>query len=225
MGEIERMTDEIDRDVMKPAYERFSPPQHHLPDSTEDIGADFVSAVPRQPASAVMTAHYLETRQLRSDILARIYVNSHQFFETLIIDVLLRMGYAGRRRDLARHLGRSGDGGIDGIIALDELGLDVILVQAKRLRPGTTVPVSHVRDFAGSLEARRASKGIFVTTAQFSHAAHEFVGAVSRRVVLVNGVQLADIMIRHNIGVRVRETYQFKELESTYFRPVAGAPV
>lgn len=162
---------------------------------------------------------------MRADLLARIYVNSHTFFESLIIDVLLRMGYAGRRRDLARHLGRTGDGGIDGLIALDELGLDVILVQAKRLRPGSTVPVSHVRDFAGSLEARRAGKGIFVTTAHFSAAAHEFVAAVSRRVVLVNGDQLADIMIRHNIGVRVRETYQFKELEPGYFRQPLPAAV
>lgn len=217
------MMDNKDWDVMKPAYERFSAPQHRQQEGWADMLVD-AGPVARQPASAVMAAHYMETRQLRADILAHIHVNSHQFFETLIIDVLLRMGYAGRRRDLARHLGRSGDGGIDGMIALDELGLDVILVQAKRLRPGTTVPISHVRDFAGSLEARRATKGIFVTTAQFSAAAHEFVGAVSRRVVLVNGSQLADIMIRHNIGVRVRETYQFKELESTYFRQAAGAP-
>ena len=218
------MQNDREWDVMKPAYERYSQPVSESETFTQESCCEPLECA-RQPVSAVVIAHMLETTQLRSDILARVYVNSHTFFEKLIIDVLLRMGYAGRRRDLARHLGRSGDGGIDGIIALDELGLDVILVQAKRLRPGTTVPVSHVRDFAGSLEARRASKGIFVTTAQFSHAAHEFVGAVSRRVVLVNGVQLADIMIRHNIGVRVRETYQFKELESTYFRPVAGAPV
>ncbi len=219
------MDEDTDWDVMKPAYERFS--AHACGEGGYPPGDEraFGGIAPRQPATAVIAAHLRETRQLRSDILARIYVNSHAFFEKLIIDVLLRMGYAGRRRDLARHLGRSGDGGIDGIIALDELGLDVILVQAKRLRPGTTVPVGQVRDFAGSLEARRASKGIFVTSAQFSAAAHEFVGALSRRIVLVNGNELADIMIRHNIGVQVRETYQFKELEAAYFRQgTAAAP-
>lgn len=213
-------------DLLKPAYERFVPPrplQEGLLQDTPPVDTAIVPAH-RHPATAVVAAHQLEMRQLRAEILARIHVNSHSFFENLIIDVLLGMGYAGRKRDLASHLGRSGDGGVDGIISMDELGLDVVLLQAKRLRPGTTVPVSHVRDFAGSLEARRATKGIFVTTAQFSAAAHEFVGAVSRRVVLVNGDQLADIMIRHNIGVRVRETYQFKELESAYFRQSSPLP-
>ncbi len=219
------MSVENDWDVMKPAYERFAAQSPGPPDGCMDRAASLPVQAPQHPDSSVIAAYLCETRQLRADLLARIYVNSHTFFESLIIDVLLRMGYAGRRRDLARHLGRTGDGGIDGLIALDELGLDVILVQAKRLRPGTTVPVSHVRDFAGSLEARRAGKGIFVTTAQFSAAAHEFVAAVSRRVVLVNGDQLADIMIRHNIGVRVRETYQFKELEPGYFRQPLPAAV
>ena len=208
-----------DHDVMKPAYERFT---RHAAGQADEHSVDQTLDVPqatvRHPPSAVVVAHMLETSQLRADILARVYVNSHVFFEKLIIDVLLRMGYAGRRRDLSSHLGRSGDGGIDGMIVLDELGLDVILVQAKRLRPGTTVPISQVRDFVGSLEAHRAGKGIFVTTGHFSQAAHDFVAAVSRRVVLVNGTKLADIMIRHNIGVQVRETYQFKELDQLYFR-------
>lgn len=211
------MSRDYDWELLKPAYEKFSR-QHDEP-IAQPAGSQLPLAAhqPMRPASAVVAAHYVETRQLRADLLARIYVNSHVFFEKLIIDVLLRMGYAGRRRDLAKHLGRSGDGGVDGIIALDELGLDNIFIQAKRCRPGTTISVSQVRDFAGSLEAHRATKGIFVTTAQFSNAAHDFVAAVSRRVVLVNGDQLADIMIRHNIGVRVRETYQFKELEPVYF--------
>jgi len=211
------MQNDREWDVMKPAYERFSQPVSESETFTQESCCEPLECA-RQPVSAVVIAHMLETTQLRSDILARVYVNSHTFFEKLIIDVLLRMGYAGRRRDLTRHMGRTGDGGIDGMIVLDELGLDVILVQAKRLRPGTTVPISHVRDFARSLEARRATKGIFVTTGHFSPAAHEFVAAVSRRVVLVNGTHLADIMIRHNIGVSVRETYQFKELEQGYFR-------
>lgn len=221
------MSQEQEWDLMKPAYERGQSLQAGRQDDWQDPeriagqGAGLLAQTPSHPSGEVLAAWFRETRQLRADLLARIHVNTHGFFEQLIIDVLLRMGYAGRRRDLSHRLGRTGDGGIDGIITRDELGLDVILVQAKRLRPGTTVPVSHVRDFAGSLEARRASKGIFVTTAQFSAAAYDFVAAVSRRVVLLNGDQLADIMIRHNIGVSVRETYQFKELDMAYFRQTA----
>lgn len=97
----------------------------------------------------------------------------------------------------------------------------MIYLQAKRLRPGSCVPISQVRDFAGSMEAKHATKGLLVTTAQFTPQAHAFVGAVTRRVALISGEQLTDIMIRHNIGVKVRETYQFKELEMGYFRQMA----
>jgi restriction system protein len=216
------MAEESYENLMKPAHERFA--VLHLPE-TRDVGPvpETNRLLWEAPVGSVAASHDAETRQLRSDILARIYVNTPEFFEHLIIDVLLRMGYANRRRDLARRLGRSHDGGIDGIIAQDELGLDLIYLQAKRLRPGTTVPISQVRDFAGSMEARHATKGLLVTTAQFTPQAHSFVSAVTRRVALINGEQLADIMIRHNIGVKVRETYQFKDLEPGYFRRVADA--
>lgn len=114
-------------------------------------------------------------------------------------------------------LARSSDGGVDGLIWADELGLDIYL-QAKRLQPRNAVPVSEVRDFAGSLDAHRASKGIFVTTSHFSAAAASFCQQVSRRVVLVDGVQFAELMIRHNIGVSVQQSYQIKRVDSDYFR-------
>jgi restriction system protein len=129
----------------------------------------------------------------------------------------LAMGYGARRRDLSRHVGKSGDGGIDAIITQDELGLDSIFVQAKRLRPSTTVPVADVRDFAGSLEAMHATKGIFVSTAQFSDPARTFVAALTRRVVLNDGAKLTDLMIRHNLGVTIRQTYLIKDIEPGYF--------
>jgi restriction system protein len=140
----------------------------------------------------------------------------------LIIDVLFHMGYAGRRRDMTKCLGKSHDGGIDGVIMADELGLDAIYLQAKRYKLGTTVPISHVRDFVGSLEAHHAAKGVFVTTGHFSASAKDFVRAIQRRVVLVDGAKLADIMIRHNIGVQVKQTFQFKELKLDYFKDMTG---
>ncbi len=155
--------------------------------------------------------------ELRHEILGRIYAQSHTFFEHLVVDVLFAMGYSGRRRDLARCIGRSHDGGVDGLIEQDELGLDAIYIQAKRLKPGGVVAVSEIRDFAGSLEAKKANKGVFVTTGEFSSFAGEYVAAVSRRIVLVNGKRITDLMIRHNIGVTVRHSYQFKEIEPDYF--------
>ena len=154
---------------------------------------------------------------LCSQLTGYIYAQDHLFFERLVVDVIFSMGYGGRRRDLARNIGCSGDGGIDGIIALDELGLDVIYLQAKRLRPGSTVAVSAVRDFVGSLEARHGTKGIFVTTGHFSPAAQEVANAVSKKIILISGQRLTELMVRYNIGIKARETLQFKEIDLGYF--------
>jgi restriction system protein len=158
-------------------------------------------------------------RELRDELLRSIHNREPAFFENLVIDVLLSLGYGGKRRDLARCLGRSGDGGIDGVISTDELGLDQVYIQAKRLRPGLAVPITEVRDFAGSLDAHRAAKGVFVTTTHFSQAAVDFCKSVSRRLALVDGQSLAEMMIRHNIGVVVQSSYQIKQIDPSYFRP------
>jgi restriction endonuclease Mrr len=129
------------------------------------------------------------------------------------------MGY-GCRNDLARHLGRSGDGGVDGAVPQDVLGLDVIYIQAKRYRPGSSVPVSAVREFAGSLDAARPDKGVFVTTATFPRSAAAFVSAVPSKIVLIDGQALADLLIRYNIGVKVRETYEVKQIDDGYMAAV-----
>ena len=159
---------------------------------------------------------------LCSQLTGYIYAQDHVFFERLVVDVIFSMGYGGRRRDLARNIGRSGDGGIDGVIALDELGLDVIYLQAKRLKPGSTVPVSAVRDFVGSLDARHATKGIFVTTGQFTPAAQDVVNAVSKKIILISGNKLCELMVRYNIGIKATETLQFKEIDLGYFSGLAA---
>ncbi len=135
-----------------------------------------------------------------------------------MVDVLVAMGYGRGRSEMAQRLGRTGDGGIDGMVAIDELGLDQIYMQAKRLRPGIPVPITHVRDFAGSLEARHATKGVFVTTTHFSPGAVEFCSRISRRVVLIDGHYLAELMMKHGIGVTVRRQYELKGLDASYFR-------
>jgi len=153
--------------------------------------------------------------RLKSDLLERIHAGRPEFFEHLIIELLLAMGY-GCGRDLARHLGRRGDGGIDGAVPQDVLGLDVVYIQAKRYRPATQVPVSAVREFAGSLDGRKARKGVFVTTAAFPRSAATFVSEVPNKIVLIDGQSLADLLIGYNIGVKVRETYEVKEIDETY---------
>lgn len=159
---------------------------------------------------------------LRRELIARIHAQPPAFFERLVIDLLLAMGYGADRAAMARCLGRSGDGGIDGVITLDELSLEQICIQAKRLKPGVAVPISDVRDFAGSLEARRASKGVFVATTHFSAGAEVFCAKLSRRVVLIDAERLAELMIRHNIGVRVQHSLELKALDRDYFsRPQA----
>ena len=122
-----------------------------------------------------------------------------------------------RRADMARALGRSGDGGIDGVVKEDELGLDVVYVQAKRYAPKNAVGVSGIRDFVGSLDAHRASKGVFVTTSYFPPTARDFVTRVSKRVVLIDGPELARLMIRHGVGVRTKEVYEIKRMDEDYF--------
>lgn len=170
----------------------------------------------------VVSAFRTAQSNLIHELISRIHAQVPAFFEELVIDVLLAIGYGARRRDLTRRLGRTGDGGVDGLIAQDELGLDLIYLQAKRLKPGTVVPVSEVRDFVGSLDAHRANKGVFVTTSHFSPPAIEFCEQVSRRVVLIDGNRLAELMIRHNIGVTVVETYQIKRIAPDYF---SGSPL
>ena len=169
---------------------------------------------PERDISALFEVSY---KQLKLELVRRIHEQSPVFFEKLIIDLLVAMGYGSGRHDIARHLGRSGDGGIDGAISQDQLGLDVVYIQAKRFRPGLPVPVAALRDFAGALEAHKANKGVFVTTARFTKPAKDFVGAISRRIVLIDGGRLASLLIRNNIAVKVREIYKIREIDESYF--------
>ena len=121
--------------------------------------------------------------------------------------------------DGSRWAGRLavGDGGVDGVIKEDELGLDVVYVQAKRLDPNKAVPLSEVRDFVGGLEGHRASKGVMVTTSYFPSTAYDFITRVSKRVVLIDGQALANLMIRHRVGVRVKDVYEVRKIDDSYF--------
>jgi restriction system protein len=173
------------------------------------------TATPHEIIAREITA--LDT-DLRGRLLQAIVDQSPEFFERLVLDVLVAMGYGGSREDAAEHLGQSGDEGIDGRINQDVLGLDQVLVQAKRYRPDRTVDRKEVQAFVGSLSGQGVTKGVFITTSSFVASARDFVArGLNTKVVLVDGKMLIDLMIRHKIGVRVVETHEVKELDQNYF--------
>jgi restriction system protein len=149
--------------------------------------------------------------------LDRISQNSPAFFEQLIVDLLVGMGYGGSHQNAAQQLGRSGDGGVDGVVNEDRLGLDRVYVQAKRHAPENSVGEPAIREFVGSLVGFRATKGVFVTTSSFSRQARNYASSLPQRVILIDGKQLADLMIEHNVGVRISRALEFKRLDEDFF--------
>jgi len=157
---------------------------------------------------------------LAQELLDRIRAAPPEFFERLIINLLLSMGYGGSRADKAgRSLGRSGDDGVDGVIDQDALGLDRVYVQAKRYAAGNNVGSGAIRDFFGSLDRHKASKGLLVTTSAFSPSAKETAEFLSKRIVLIDGDQLAALMIQQNIGCRIEDTLHVKKIDEEFFEP------
>ncbi len=152
---------------------------------------------------------------LAEDLIEIVKSCSPAFFERLVLELLLAMGYGGSRADAGRAIGQSGDGGIDGIIDEDKLGLDSIYIQAKRWEGVVGRP--EIQKFVGALQGNRAHKGVFITTSDFTKEAKEYVKNITNKVVLINGLILAKLMIENNIGVSVAATYQIKKIDSDYF--------
>lgn len=171
----------------------------------------------KTPEEQIESAHVALHSALREELIQRIAQNSSGFFEQVIVELLVGMGYGGSIPNAAAQLGRSGDGGVDGVINEDRLGLDRVYVQAKRYAQGNSVGRPDVQAFVGSLVGLGASKGVFVTTSTFSHQALEFVRHLAQRVILIDGQRLADLMIEHNVGVRVSRAVEFKRLDEDFF--------
>jgi restriction system protein len=169
------------------------------------------------PEEAIESAFGALNESLAGDLLDRLLQTSPEQFEQIVIDVLVAMGYGGTRREAGQRLGRSGDGGIDGAIREDSLGLDVIYLQAKRWSLDRNVSRPDVQAFVGALEGARARKGVFLTTTRFSTEAREYANSVSVRVVLIDGHELTRLMIQHNVGVTTRYSYSIKKLSEEFF--------
>jgi len=144
--------------------------------------------------------------------------SSPPFFEKIVIELLMAMGYGGARLDAGKHLGGSGDGGVDGVINQDLLGLEAVYIQAKRYGPTTaSVGEPDIRNFVGSLVGRSAHKGVFVTTGSFSSSARAYARAVPHRIVLIDGAELAHLMVVHNVGVRAERSIPLKTIDTDFF--------
>ncbi len=178
-------------------------------------GLPMVSTDQAAPEEALEAAYARLRTGLEEDLLDSVKSASPAFFEQLVIDLLVKMGYGGSRPEAARAVGRAGDGGIDGIIDEDRLGLDVIYVQAKRW--DSVVGRPEIQKFAGALQGQRAKKGIFITTSTFTREAEEYVQNIDSRIILVDGHRLTRLMFDFDVGVNPRSSYTVKQLDSDYF--------
>lgn len=167
------------------------------------------------PEEQIEQAYELLRENLSSELLSQLKLASSVFFEKVVVDVLVKMGYGGSLKDAGRAIGRSGDEGIDGIINEDRLGLDSIYIQAKKWEG--TVPRPEIQKFAGALQGKRARKGVFITTSDFSAGAREFVSNIDSKIILIDGKQLAGLMIEYGVGVSNEAVYELKKLDSDFF--------
>lgn len=183
----------------------------------EDTSIESVSTQnsSQTPEDSLASAYNKMRDALYSEILSSVKDATPSFFERLVVDLLVKMGYGGNRQDAGRALGKSGDGGIDGIINEDRLGLDVIYIQAKRWDGVVGRP--EIQKFAGALQGQRARKGVFITTSSFTKEAKEYVSVIESKIILIDGEQLAKLMAEHNVGVSTVGVYEVKKIDSDYF--------
>jgi restriction system protein len=167
------------------------------------------------PEEALEAAHLKMRAGLAAELLERVKAGSSQFFERLVVELLLKMGYGGSRKDAGQAIGKSGDEGIDGVISEDRLGLDIVYLQAKKW--DGTVGRPEIQKFVGALHGKRAKKGVFITTGVFSAEAIGYVDHIDPKVVLIDGRRLAELMIDFDLGVNAIATYQMKRVDSDYF--------
>jgi restriction system protein len=168
------------------------------------------------PSEALETAYENLRDELADELLVRLRKLSPSFFERVVVELLVKMGYGGSRADAGKAIGKTGDGGIDGIIKEDKLGLDVVYIQAKRWE-NNPVGRPDVMQFAGALQAQKANKGIFITTSRFTDDARSYVSQIGSKIVLIDGEQLTSLMIEHDVGVSTVSMYPVKKIDTDYF--------
>lgn len=218
---LEQDPPEIDMRFLRqfPEYVEFRQVAGKTKEADEEDEEELEELTPEE----ILEDAYQQIREdLAENLLSYVLNSGAGFFEKLVVELLVRMGYGGSRREAARAVGRSGDEGIDGIIDEDRLGLDVIYVQAKKWGVDHPVGRPEIQKFVGALQGKRARKGIFITTSRFTSAAREYAGRIDTKVVLIDGERLTDLMIDHDVGVSMLTTYEVKRVDSDYFGESLG---
>ena len=195
-----------------PEFVEFHSPSR---DNDSQASRDIAPTQTETPEETLQKAYQNIRNELRAELLSRVKSNSPRFFESLVVDLMIAMGYGGSKVDAGKALGQTGDEGVDGIIKEDRLGLDVIYLQAKRWEG--TVGRPEIQRFVGALHGKRARKGVFITTGRFSEDAVEYVNNIDPKVILIDGRVLSDLMIDFNLGTTTAASYELKRIDSDYF--------
>lgn len=218
---LDKAPSAIDVDLLRgyPSFVEFIETSASASPSAEEPVTS-AGTTPGTPEEQVEAAQIILHSALRAELLQRILDNTPTFFESVIVDLLVGMGYGGSHEKAALKLGKSGDGGIDGVIDEDRLGLDRIYIQAKRYAAHVGVGRPEIQGFVGSLVGFGASKGVFVTTSSFSQNAIEYTKHLPQRVILIDGQRLTELMIEHDVGVRLSRAIAIKRLDEDFFAEV-----
>jgi len=185
--------------------------------SKREVSSIEVQSISKPPDEVLDSAYEQVRAALGQELLAKVQGLSWMDFERLVVQLLVRMGYGGSVKDAGRALTKGGDEGIDGTIKEDKLGLDIIYIQAKKWQTGNTVGRPEIQKFVGALAGQGAKKGIFITTSSFSKEAREYVPRNETKIVLIDGEELTQLMIDHDLGVTTQRTYAVKRIDSDFF--------
>jgi len=217
---LKKNPDRVDAKYLRqfPAFLEFQNASRNDNETEEEI--TIVETNEQTPEENLDKAYQRIRKSLASELLNRVVDLSPTFFERLVVELLVKMGYGGSIKDAGKAIGKSGDEGIDGTIKEDKLGLDIIYIQAKRWRPGNVVGRPELHKFVGALAGQGAKKGIFITTSNFTKDALEYTPKNETKIVLIDGEQLAQLMIDYNLGCTTQQIYELKKIDSDYFGEV-----
>ena len=209
--------DRIDAKYLRqfPAFLEFQNASRNDNESEEEIAT--IEIHEQTPEENLDKAYQRIRKSLASELLNKVIELSPAFFERLVVELLVKMGYGGSIKDAGKAMGKSGDEGIDGTIKEDKLGLDIIYIQAKRWKTGNVVGRPEIQKFVGALAGQGAKKGIFITTSNFTKEALDYTPRNETKIVLIDGEQLAQLMIDYSLGCTTQRTYELKKLDSDYF--------
>ena len=199
-----------------PEFVEFQQRRRKTDDDGDDT-SDTVTTTDKNPEELLEDAYQSIRHEVADELLSKILDCSPAFFEKLVVELLVAMGYGGSLRDAGQAIGKSGDEGIDGVIKEDKLGLDIIYVQAKRWRKGNDVGRPEIQKFAGALQGKHTKKGVFITTSRFTSEATEFARMIDTKVILIDGSRLTHPMIDHGVGVSTVNMYKIVRLDADYF--------